>query len=957
MHLKADADAALQHGAAAFRKALIVVRIHEYGLQMFGCKPFSAYFCIGLKVGPDASITNKQQLMKRILLPVAVALAALAAQAQPQDGFQTFACGITADGKKVVGYVSTGNMASTWACQWVEADGGQWNMELLPVPEGITTSQARYVSTDGSTVVGTATDANWASIVLVWEDGVCRQLTAAELGLQGGSASQVSLAAVSHSARYLLLNVGYTSYIIYDMAEGTSRSMATFGDNATLSGLAIDDSGNVVGTVPFGSVFFGGDIYYRPFWYSYQEGRILDLSYCMGLFAPGTEPPFSMAFDDKTQAQTAAVSADGRLIVGNVNANVMLGEKPQCWMLGISIDAKGIPATPTGLAGRSDALHEVELTWLKDEAQYDGFSLKSYNIYRDGELTATLPATAEEMKIRQTGVPCGHPSYVVEAVYERDGSGQLLSPRSNALAIAVPDSYSLPLFEGFESGSLLTNYWEVVPESGDKADLNWNPLQYAGIPGNALLTNTSSRLPYSVSLVSRPLDATQMASVKLSFAIIVGYLNVADQPLDRDSLSVDVSVDEGTTWKEVKGWSMADLDATKNWSLRTVDLSEAAAGKLFKLRLRKHGQGAAMYYHQIDNLSVGAGSERTAPSGLTGSMAEGGKSVSLAWRNASGAYQLNHVKNLALNIFTIGNEGKEVIAANSFGPGELALYAGKYLSGVRTMLNKYDYGTDVKGIHADIVVFEDGKLVRQQEIAEPVFNADFTVALDEPLPIDASKELKIGIRVHDYDETQMPVTYIMSADFLPGKSDLYSEDGGATWLRLSDFYAGQGMPEQGLCCWNITGCVTDAPGMASAEAEEPYAYNVLRNGVQVNSLMLDKLQTRFTDPEGSQADCYEVVAYYLDGTESAPSDAFCVSSADGIDGFIADGVSVKYAPGDSRIAITGRYDSAQLTAMSGIVVARAAGGSVPLGGVRPGVYLLQVEVGGRVAVQKVAIME
>ena len=560
----------------------------------------------------------------------------------------------------------------------------------------ITTSQARYVSTDGSTVVGTATDANWASVVLVWEDGVCRQLTAAELGLQGGSASQVSLAAVSHSARYLLLNAGYTSYVIYDRAEGTSRGMATFGDNATLGGLAIDDSGNVVGTVLFGSVFFGGDIYYRPFWYSYQEGRILDLCYCMGLFAPGVEPPFSMAFDDKTQAQTAAISADGRLIVGNVNTNVMLGETPQCWMLGISIDAKGIPATPTGLAGRSDALHEVELTWLKDEAQYDGFSLKSYNIYRDGELTATLPATAEEIDkadwrswrssfIRGRGslrARWGRPA----ALPEVECAGDRCPPTATACRSS----------KRFESGSLLTNYWEVVPESGDDADLNWNPLQYAGIPGNALLTNTSSRLPYSVSLVSRPLDATQMASVKLSFAIIVGYLNVADQPLDRDSLSVDVSVDGGATWKEVKGWSMADLDATKNWSLRTVDLSEAAADKLFKLRLRKHGQGAAMYYHQIDNLSVGAGSERTAPSGLTGSMAEGGKSVSLAWRNTSGAYQLNHIKNLALNIFTIGNEGKEVIAANSFGPGELALYAGKYLSGVRTMLNKYDYGTDVK---------------------------------------------------------------------------------------------------------------------------------------------------------------------------------------------------------------------------------------------------------------------
>lgn len=59
--------------------------------------------------------------------------------------------------------------------------------------------------------------------------------------------------------------------------------------------------------------------------------------------------------------------------------------------------------------------------------------------------------------------------------------------------------------------------------------------------------------------------------------------------------------------------------------------------------------------------------------------------------------------------------------------------------------------------------------------------------LDEPLLIDGSKELKIGIKVHDYDAEQIPLLYAVSDKFIAGKSDLFSEDNGATWQKVSEF--------------------------------------------------------------------------------------------------------------------------------------------------------------------------
>lgn len=865
------------------------------------------------------------------------------------------AVGISADGKTVIGNIGTGNSTFTYPCIWTETADGKWNMEMMSLPEGYKNGLAKYISTDGSTIVGSATNDNWENVVLIWKNGDCRIIKATDLGVVSEYSTTTMLMSVSPNGRYSIINANYSSYVIYDITDGTYRTLTLFNTGEQSSSMAVDNNGNVVGSIAYGSAFFGGEIYYRPYWYSYKEDRTFDLSYCMSLFAPGMETPFTMSYEEKTQAFPMAISGDGNIIAGNSNTYVALGQTPESWYMRLNINADGIPATPSGVAGLSESLHEVKLTWNKDENVYDGFKLKSYNIYRDNKLTATLPADAEKMELIQKDVPGGHPVYTVEGVYERTDGTMLYSPKSNGVTVSVPDTYSLPLVEDFESNSLLTNYWELVPDYGGDTDIAWGPLQYAGIPGSAAVTYSDSGKPYSVSLVTRPLDATKLSSVKLSFAIIVGFVNIDGQPLDKDTLSVEITTDGGKTWKEEKSWTMEDFDALENWSLRSVDLSEDAAGKLFKLRLRKHGQGTTLYYFQIDNLSIAAGGEQPAPTGLIGMMPESSKSVSLAWQNPSGAYCLNYITDLALMKYFVGNEGKDMIAANSFGQDELKMYDGKFLTGVTTILYKQDYGNEVLGIHASVVVYENGQLVYEQEIKDPVFNGYFTVPLDEPLKIDASKELKIGLKIYDYDAEQMPISYIVSKKFVAGKSDLYSEDGGMTWLKLSDFYAEQGNPEQGYCCWDITGCVTDDPELVLADTAEPYAYNVLRNGEQVNTLMLDKMQTRFTDPEGQAGDRYEVVAYYLDGTSSEPSEAFIASLPSGIDNTTADGIRAEYIPGNGYIGITGEYDSAELISISGVTVAHAQGGVMNIGNITPGVYLLKIEAAGKVTVKKLYI--
>lgn len=862
---------------------------------------------------------------------------------------------ISADGRTVAGEFSTGNGAYLTPCVWRQNDGGTWELSWLPMPDGAKGGQTKAVSADGKVIAGYVRLADSSKYPALWKDGECVLITWENLGLDDESTS-IDLSAMSANGRFIVASpAGGMSYL-YNADNGDVRSVpimdylySGFGDMLSgISSFAVDNGGNVIY-----SISYGGGSYWRSLWYYYEENRTLDLAYYMDIFAYGVEPDIPMSVDEQSPAETVAISADGSVIVGNVS-NVFA---PQCWILQSEKATASIPATPSGLKAVSTGFGQVTLTWDKDMTQYEGFTLKSYNVYCNSSMVKEVAASEPEMKAVIDNVPSGKPGFNVEAVYERPDGSTLLSPRSNSVQVTMASEWSLPLFEDFSSASLDANSWEVTYDENSNLNFSYTIDDAYGMGWTyGIAMRTVPGDPYSFALTSRQIDATQADIVHMSFYVNHGLINIEGQILDKDTLSVEVSTDGGETWTEQKSWDVETLSpSNRRWTLVALDLSEAVAGKTFRVRFRMHGPGQSYYYLSFDNISVCEGPEHEAPEGLMNSIGADGKTVKIVWKNNSQAYKLNHINEVPLWRFTIGNGGKEVIGANKFDADDLEMFDGKYLTGVSTKINYYDGKSGTKGVRASVVVYEDGKLVREQEAVDFPYNEEFTVVLDQPLPVDASKELMIGIKVSDYDADQIPLCYVQSLNYLPGKSDLFSEDGGKTWQLVSDFYKTQEEPAQGWCCWDITGCVTDEPELMLAGGEDPYAYIVYRNGEQYSDVAVSGKSARFTDEAPVSGACYEVVAYYPEGDYSETSAQTCVGDVTSVRNYVVDGVQVRILPETGSLDVSGDYDIASLIGVNGVCVARSAGSSLSVDGLAPGIYILKIEKDGIQSVRKIMV--
>lgn len=868
----------------------------------------------------------------------------------------SFANAISADGKTVAGEFKTGNGAYLTPCIWTQNNNGTWELSWLPMPEGAKGGQTSAISADGKTVAGYVRLADSSKYPALWKDGKCVLVTDKELGLTDGSSS-IDMSGMSANGRFIAASPQGGTFYIYDTETGEARSLpimdylySSQGDMLSgISDIAVDNEGNVVY-----SISYGGGAYWRSLWYCYAENRTIDLTYYMDIFAYGVKPDFSLSADDQSQAKTVAVSADGSVIIGNIDNPFA----PQCWILQSEKGTAKIPATPSGLKATMTGFRQVTLTWDKDMTEYKDFTLKSYNIYCNSVKTAEIQASQPEMKAVIDDVPVGKPGFDIEAVYERPDGSTLLSPKSSPIQVTVASELSLRLFEEFSSKSLDANSWEIVNNGDGEINYSCSVDDSYGMGWTyGLAMRTSPGEPYSFSLTSRLLDATQAENVHLSFYVNHGLINIENQILDKDFLGVDVSTDGGNTWKELKSWDIETLSpSNRRWTLVGLDLSEAVAGKTFRVRFHMYGPGQSYYYLGFDNISICGEPEHEAPAGLIHKTSTDGKSVNIAWKNSSQAYKLNYINEVPLWRFTIGNAGNEIIGANKFETADLEMFDGKYLTGVSTKINYYEDKPGTKGVRASVVVFEEGKLVREQEILNFPYNEEFTVVLDQPLPVDAKKELMIGVKVFDYDADQIPLCYVQSLDYLPGKSDLYSEDGGKTWQLVSDFYKTQAEPAEGWCCWDITGCITDTPELILSDNEDPYAYIVYRNGEQYSTLTVSGKSARFTDETPVSNACYEVAAYYPEGDYSNTSEQMCIGDLTSVSNYVVDGVQVEISQEAGTLNVKGDYDSATLINVNGVCVAKSAGNHLSVNSLTSGIYLLKTEKGGKSSVRKITVV-
>ncbi|MGI6223508.1 MAG: hypothetical protein ACOYJG_07855 [Prevotella sp.] len=874
---------------------------------------------------------------------------------QLSDGSE--AVGISQDGNTIIGQFSASNGAYFYSCKWTRQSDNSWTLSWLDVPEGGDDAMVRFISADGNTIAGTFRSADHYTYVIVWSGDSTTYFTPGDFSDEYVAYPSFKLLDMSDNGRYLLMMENTLGTIIYDLQTKTVRMMPSLDATKLITSGAIDNNGNVFSHLSYGSPYFGGEVYTRPFWYSYENDRIIDLSYYISLYAPGLEPSIPFSYKDKSQAVVADCTGDGKTIIGNCDLYMFLGQIPKGWQLYIEPNDSPIPETPTGLTAESRALKYVTLSWDKDTTDYSTLTLASYNVYRNDTLIKNVSFSDGDVVYATDNGISGHPVYQVEAVFNSGSGGEVLSPRSADVTASLPDSYDMPLFEEF-SGSLDDNYWEQQPLYGSETGIYWYIDTWYGLKAGCLnfMNSASDTTAYSTTLVTRPLDATNNDDIQVSFAPIYGFVNYDNQPLDQDTISVDVTTDWGDNWQEVKSWTIEEICPLHRWNMVKVNISDAVAGKIFKVRLRCHGLGATQWYMLVDNFKVGP-AEAPAPEGLIGKKDSNPNYINLGWKNLSGAYQLNYINNKISGQLALGNAGSELIGANLFEPSDLSLYNGKYLTGVVSTINYYEYyGGD---INASVVVFQDDELIREQEIENLPYNKEFVAVLDEPVQIDSTKSLKVGIKIHDYDSNQIPLLYSNTTNFVAGKSDLYSEDNGQTWKLLSEYYAdlaeqGTGSAEDGYCAWNITGLVTDEPTLA-VDTTEVVGYIVLRDGDTYSQLLLDGHQSHFTDSAATADAKYQVVAFLGDGSVSTPSDELSVDEITAISRVLGDNAITYRENGESEITIDGQFDSAYLVNTNGMIVSRNNGETLSLRGLSEGVYILVVEKEGKKLVRKIVI--
>ena len=860
----------------------------------------------------------------------------------------SFATAISNDSKTVVGYIGIGNLAQMYPCAWVlDETTGEYEYKEYAMPEGAIRARIADVSGDGSIAVGWGeyTGDNVGTKACIWfKPDSC--VIVEDPDHVYGDQLKGRATCISPNGQFVGMTLnGSTPVLYYTLSQNPVTNCAEHQDDngaditVTVQGVA--DNGEMIGVYEYRPYGFAS--YNRPFWYTRDYNTTTDFDYYVYLYAYDVEMPYTFMFESQEYVNFVALSADARTFVGND----VYGAP---WILKTDYTKmKDVLPTVESVNTQITGPGEVTVSVPKYGTDaYMGYDLYEYVFYRDGEKIASIAnadieAGTETLITVDKGLKGGTHYYTAAIVWKSIFDETTMeAPKADRQAVRVSADFGMPFFDNFDSGSPVVTYWTYQRDYGDEGQSIFGAPQYLGINSTCALYNAFGHTePYSYSVVSRHIDATEKESVYLSFARKWMYINSDEWELDKDTVSIEVSTD-GKNWTVVKDLMLNEIPSNW-WGYEFEDISALAAGKLFQVRIHGHGQGKAMAAWMFDLFKVGETPEHEAPTGVFGVCDENG-AFDMRWKNSIDAYPLTYLVNPYGNVqsLAIGNEGKPITAAIEFTPDQLAIYKGKYLTSVTTFIN-HDFSAGDNISKANLVIYEDDNLVREQEInVEP--NVDLVVKLDEPLAIDASKNLRIGIKLTQHDANQIPLAYQNTIDFVPGKSDLYSEDDGATWQKLSDYFATvEGQETDGYACWEITANITDEPQASDKTFSiNRNAFEVYRNGSKITPSFVYLLEPGYVDEESTLGDTYEVRAFYLDGTVSELSAPVKNDGTTGISDIEAAGRAEGYTIEDGKLTVDGDNARVEIYNASGSKVYDGAGRGVSLDGFGHGLFILKV---------------
>ena len=749
---------------------------------------------------------------------------------------------VSADGNTIAGFIRTRNeygreIVRPYSWTYNETTG-EWDGTMWAVPENVWQGAAIVtMSADGKTAAG------WANLIggsarigIYWTSPEEYTIFYGDPGMHS------QFYKMSANGRFLGFSKNGVAGV-YDREEGIyhfiPRGRAVTG--VSNDGLAVGFYEVVVAGMPRRKGFVWSQ---ALGFMDFNEFRLTYLPPSTGLVIPAQMA--NMLQPTSTTSYTLNhITPDGLSILMNLGSRAMI--------IKYSEPIVAIPS-PRNLRIEVNrvARNEALLTWDAPAMGDWEHTLTGFEIFRNNVLIASV--AADVLTYLDIDIPAGFHYYEIRAIYENGA----VSRRTDEVMAVIVDNYDLPFFEDFSSRTYRTNFWTPFPHGlGMRNPWAFSlPVGAEGTGGVRAEVRSRVDVP-QMTLTSKPLDATTAASVYLSYMFTVPRSAV------KDTLFVDVSTN-GTTWTKVHEYVITS--ALPGWKLEVLDISDIAAGELINIRFRfgtvdEERDLRTVYFDNVGVFTTPPAGADT-PSDIIHRRV--GDNIELAWK-VNGTYGLSHM--FTLQRRTAGNAGENIMAAALFDTDDLAIYAGLNLTSISTFVNQHVTDQTVPTT-LRLAVFVDGVRIVSQDVESFTPNAWNTFALNTPVAINSvERDLKFGIEVMTHDDREMPLTVGEAGRFTAGKGDLFSYDGGVTWLRLSD------LPEEQRLLranWSLIGNVS--AGASPSGRNELLRYNIYRNGEKLNSSLVFGQRFVVDLEEG----CFTVRAFSFENGLSGLSAAHCI---------------------------------------------------------------------------------
>lgn len=860
----------------------------------------------------------------------------------------SYASVVSADGNVAIGYKQISGYPSDLMRWTYDAASDSYKFANLAAPEGAIGCNVIGISNDGGQV--------YANVIKPGESGAIHYpaVWSAETGWNVIQVPAIEsytydfgAVAMSPDNTQMLIcgNSGDRHYLgVYNILSETLEQIALPDGIFSVKAQAITDDGNIFLSL--------SDASWTPVnYYLDRNGdTYLTLSDYLSECAAGIEN-----VDELAKKEVLAVSGDGRHLL-LYQDNWPAGTSH---LLSIDNPAVSMAAAPENLKIYHSSPEEVTCTWSGIKNMPEGISIKGYSVTVDNQNPIFVEATAAggDFSVKASAKIGDRHTAAVKTVYMKNGV-ERMSGNSAPATVYLPAETALESYDNFDDCILDGNgnpmyvgdNWQAVVTESNSQVIQWymDVRDYENNNPYASLISVADS-PWSCAWVSRYHDAKDAGDFFLSFYVQSKEVNEPGQDRSSDFLDVEYSTD-GANWETLA--SICGTDARHAiWNFHRIPLGDKLAGKVFQIRFNARGKGKAQIAWAVDCIGISDKLDAEAPQGVRIAEYADGKPT-ITWQNTMKAWDASYVVNSSIEFDkNAASEGKPVMMAIDLPAERLKAHVGEYISGVSAFL--YDDPSIIKNdSEIEAIVFADNK-----EAGRAHFKAPFDIVgsstawLEQPVLIKEGVDYRVAVNLARYDAGNAPLYYQSTPDaFKAGVTDLFSEDGGATWQTMNDALPGS------ACIWSIHADITATPEEAAGlqKDTEIIGYNVYRDGVKINDGVVYSPYMRFTDEAPVDKASYTVQAFYRDGRVSEISAPFEFDASTLSVGNVQDN-AISFTVTPDAILLSGECTGARLFDMSGKTMGIAKGSSIDTTALPAGVYLLRINAADRVYVHKLIV--